>query len=378
MPNGDSSKPPADASHDVTEGPEPDAGKDDVANADASRSDGGQEAPEGVAAPSDDTVSDLDVGAEQDVATGDADDADSRQESEESAAEAGSTTEAGPATVASREPADEAEPTEEPVAAEAEELAAETEPEEVSVAEEAAAEAEAPKESVAAEPEELAAETEPELEPVAEQEQVAEQEPEATEEPEPSDEDEAPEPVEETQEDDKKQWYVLKVQSNRENTIREAIVKRVRIEGLEEYLGEIVVPTEKVSEIKGGKKRVTQRKFFPGYIMVNVELNDDIWFAVRETPGVGDFVGAGGHPVPMSEDEVDRMLGREAAAEAEQPRLKINFQKGDRVKIKEGTFENFEGDVEEVIEAKGKVQVVIQIFGRPTPVELEYWQVESV
>lgn len=175
-----------------------------------------------------------------------------------------------------------------------------------------------------------------------------------------------------------KQWYVLKVQSNREDSIRDAILRRVKIAGLEEYLGEIVVPTEKVSEIKAGKKRVMERKFFPGYIMVNVELNHDIWFVIRETPGVGDFVGANNQPVPMSPEDVDRMLGREAATEVAQPRLKINFDKGDRVKIKEGTFENFEGDVEEVIEAKGVVRVMIQIFGRPTPVELEYWQVEPV
>lgn len=186
------------------------------------------------------------------------------------------------------------------------------------------------------------------------------------------------EEAEEADEDGGKKWYVLKVQSNREDSIRDAILRRVKMAGLEEHLGEIVVPTEKVSEIKGGKKRVTERKFFPGYIMVNVDLNHDIWFIIRETPGVGDFVGANNQPVPMSPEDVDRMLGREAATEVAQPRLKINFDKGDRVKIKEGTFENFEGDVEEVIEAKGVVRVMIQIFGRPTPVELEYWQVEPV
>lgn len=180
------------------------------------------------------------------------------------------------------------------------------------------------------------------------------------------------------EESDPKAWYVLKVQSNREDSIREAILRRVKIAGLEDDLGEIVVPTEKISEIKGGKKRVTERKFFPGYIMVHVDLNHDIWFAIRETPGVGDFVGANNQPVPMTREDVDRMLGREADTEVAQPRLKINFEKGDRVKIKEGTFENFEGDVEEVIEAKGLVRVMIQIFGRPTPVELEYWQVEPV
>lgn len=173
-------------------------------------------------------------------------------------------------------------------------------------------------------------------------------------------------------------WYVLKVQSNREDSIREAILKRIKIAGLEQYVQEMVVPTEKVSEIKAGKKKVTERKFFPGYIMVLLELTDDVWFTIRETPGVGDFVGAGGKPVPMTETDVAKMLGRKEEVEQAAPRLKISFQKGDRVKIKEGTFENFEGDVDDVIEAKGLVRVMIQIFGRPTPVELEYWQVEPV
>ena len=173
-------------------------------------------------------------------------------------------------------------------------------------------------------------------------------------------------------------WYVLKVQSNREKSIREAIVKRIKIEQLEEFVGEVLVPTEKVTEIKDGKKRVMERKFFPGYIMIHLELNDDTWFAIRETPGVGDFVGADGKPVPMTEQDVAKMLGRKEEGDKAEPRLKISFQKGDRVKIKEGTFENFEGDVDEVIESKGLVRVMIQIFGRPTPVELEYWQVDPL
>lgn len=175
-----------------------------------------------------------------------------------------------------------------------------------------------------------------------------------------------------------KTWYVLKVQSNREDSIRDAIQRQLKIKGLEHYVEDIVVPTEKVTEIKSGKKRVMERKFYPGYIMIKLELNDDVWFVIRETPGVGDFVGAGGKPVAMTEQDVAKMLGRKEEIEHAAPKLKISFQKGDRVKIKEGTFENFEGDVDEVIEAKGLVRVMIQIFGRPTPVELEYWQVEPV
>lgn len=174
-------------------------------------------------------------------------------------------------------------------------------------------------------------------------------------------------------------WYVLKVQSNRESSIREAILRRLKIAGLDDRVSQIVIPTEKVTEIKSGKKRVSERKFYPGYMMVHIDLDDDVWFVIRETPGVGDFVGAGGKPVAMSEVEVARMLGRKEEGDKAEPRLKIDFQKADRVKIRQGhTFENFEGNVEEVIEAKGLVRVMIQIFGRPTPVELEYWQVEKV
>lgn len=174
-------------------------------------------------------------------------------------------------------------------------------------------------------------------------------------------------------------WYVLKVQSNRENSIREAILRRIKIAGLEDRVADVVVPTEKVTEMKGGKKRVMERKFYPGYIICRLILDEETWFTIRETPGVGDFVGAGGKPVPMSADDVARMLGRKEKAEEEkQPRLRISFEKGDRVKIKEGAFENFEGEVDEVIESKGLVRVMVQVFGRPTPVEVEYWQVEPV
>ncbi len=174
-------------------------------------------------------------------------------------------------------------------------------------------------------------------------------------------------------------WYVLKVQSNREKSIRENILRRVRREGLERLFGEIIIPTEKVAETKGGKKRITERKLYPGYIMVQMILNDESWFLVRETSGVGDFTGAAGKPIPMQEHEIQRMLGLETAKEdVTQPKIKIDFSAGDRVKIKEGTFESFEGTVDTVDEASGRVNVLIEIFGRSTPVELEYWQVESV
>ncbi len=173
-------------------------------------------------------------------------------------------------------------------------------------------------------------------------------------------------------------WYVLKVQSSREDTIRDALERRVKIQGLQRFFGRIVVPTEKITEIRNNKKRIVERKTYPGYIMVEMELNEKTWFVVRETPGVGDFVGAHGTPTKMTEVEVNQMLGQETAKAEDAPRVRIDVERGDRVKIKDGPFENFEGTVEEVIEARGLVKVMLIIFNRPTPVDLEYWQVERI
>ncbi len=174
-------------------------------------------------------------------------------------------------------------------------------------------------------------------------------------------------------------WYVLKVQSSREDTIRDALQRRVKIQGLQRFFGQIVVPTEKITEIRNNKKRVVERKTYPGYIMVQMELNEKTWFLVRETPGVGDFVGAHGTPTKMTDAEVNQMLHQEEEkTTAEAPKVRIDVERGDRVKIKDGPFENFEGTVEEVIEGRGLVKVMLIIFNRPTPVDLEYWQVERI
>ena len=177
---------------------------------------------------------------------------------------------------------------------------------------------------------------------------------------------------------DEKLWYVLKVQSNRERSIRDSLLKRIRRDGLEEYFGEVVIPTEKVVDTKGGKKKVTERKLYPGYIMINMILNDETWYLVRDTSGVGDFTGAAGKPIPMQEHEIARMLGQQEEPEEPTPRIKIEFSRGDVVKIKDGTFAGFEGSIEEIDEHNGKISVLIEIFGRSTPVELEYWQAEAV
>jgi len=144
-----------------------------------------------------------------------------------------------------------------------------------------------------------------------------------------------------------------------------------------------MVPVEQVSEIRGGRRRVTERKIYPGYVMVEMEVGDsgevseEAWYLVRETPGIGDFIGAERRPVPMADHEVEKMLG-DARRTEESPRLIINCKEGDSVKIKEGPFENFDGVVEEVNVGKGLVKVIVTIFGRATPVELEYWQVEPI
>jgi transcriptional antiterminator NusG len=191
-------------------------------------------------------------------------------------------------------------------------------------------------------------------------------------------------PVEETPEIEEeviKDWYILKVQSNREKSICANLIRRVKIAGLEEYFDEIIVPTEDLVEYKNGKKRVSKRKLYPGYIIVHMAINDDTWFMIRETGGIGDFTGTAGHPTPMLAHEVERIVKQEAKDEvgAEEPvKTNIRFKIGEHVRITEGTFENFEGDVDGIDETNGRVTVMINIFGRTTPVEMEHWQMEPV
>jgi len=174
------------------------------------------------------------------------------------------------------------------------------------------------------------------------------------------------------------QWYILKVQSNREDSIREGLIRRIKLQGLDHLFGEVIVPKEQVTEFKSGKKRIVSRKLYPGYILVHMVLNDESWYLVRETSGIGDFTGSAGRPSPMLEADVNKLLNKAEEKTDDAPRLKINFQKGDRVKINEGTFENFEGEVEQIDESNGRVTVILSIFGRSTPVDIEYWQIEQV
>ncbi len=176
-----------------------------------------------------------------------------------------------------------------------------------------------------------------------------------------------------------KHWYVVKVQSGREESIREAIEKKVKIEGLEEFFGQIYIPTEKVTEMRSGKRVTRERKTLPGYIMAEVEYNDRVLYLFRETSGVGDFVGGGLNraPTPMTQREVERWLGRPKDA-GEPEKVQHDFERGDRVRVKEGMFKDMEGEVKDIIEAKNQLKVELTIFGRGVAVEMEYWQVEHV
>lgn len=179
-------------------------------------------------------------------------------------------------------------------------------------------------------------------------------------------------------------WYILKVQVNREKSICAALEKRVKMAGYEKFFGDILVPTEDVREFtKSGKQRVVKRKLYPGYVVVNMVLNDDTWFLVRETPGIGDFTGAAGKPAPLTQEEIDRIIATTRPPEdeeGEEPAIKtaIKFKEGDRVRVKEGYFQNYEGEVSSIDERNGRITVMINIFGRPNPVELDHWQVEDV
>lgn len=177
------------------------------------------------------------------------------------------------------------------------------------------------------------------------------------------------------------EWYILKVAFNREDSIADALRKRVKMEGVSEFFGDIVVPTEDVATFtRDGKRRITKRKLLPGYIMVHMLINDDTWFLVRETNGISDFTGAAGKPMPMEPTDIERFITKPDEDEDEEAPVKIGipFKVGDRVRVKEGNFENQEGEVDAVDEANGRITVIINIFGRSVPMELDHWQVEPL
>ena len=170
-------------------------------------------------------------------------------------------------------------------------------------------------------------------------------------------------------------WYIIHTYSGFENKVRESLRTRCDAFGFGESIGEILIPTEDVVEMRNGKKVTTKRLLYPGYVLVQLNLDDELWHVVKNTPRVTGFVGGGLKPNPLTADEVNQILYRQTAS-AERPRPKMHFERNDRVKIIDGPFANFSGTVEEVNEDRSTLKVMVTIFGRGTPVELEYFQVE--
>jgi transcriptional antiterminator NusG len=174
-----------------------------------------------------------------------------------------------------------------------------------------------------------------------------------------------------------KKWYIIHTYSGFENKVQESLRTRAEAFGFADKIGQILIPTEEVVELRNGKKVTSKRLVYPGYVMVEMEMNDALWHEVKNTPRVTGFVGGGNAPVPLSPEEVDSILNRQASA-AERPRPKMTFEKNDSVRIVDGPFANFSGKVDEVNPERGTLRVMVTIFGRATPVELEFLQVEKV
>jgi transcriptional antiterminator NusG len=172
-------------------------------------------------------------------------------------------------------------------------------------------------------------------------------------------------------------WYVVHTYSGHENKVKTALEKTVKAEGLEERITRVVIPTESVTEMRNGKRTVTMRKFFPSYILVEMELTDETLHIINNTPGVTKIVGVGGQPTALREDEVARVLEAIDTGKAK-PTPEIPYQTGEHVRVIDGPFTDFTGVVDEVNGERGKLKVMVSIFGRPTPVELDFLQVESV
>lgn len=175
-----------------------------------------------------------------------------------------------------------------------------------------------------------------------------------------------------------KRWYVVHVYSGFEKSVQRALKERIARAGMEDKFGQILVPVEEVVEMKSGQKSISERKFFPGYVLVEMEMNDDTWHLVKNTPKVTGFVGGTAtKPTPISEREVEKIL-RQMQEGVEKPKPKVLFEVGEVVRVKEGPFTDFNGTVEEVNYEKSRLRVSVTIFGRATPVELEFGQVEKV
>jgi len=174
-----------------------------------------------------------------------------------------------------------------------------------------------------------------------------------------------------------KRWYVVHVYSGMEKSVHKAMLERIERAGLQNYFGQVLVPSEEVIESKGGQKSISERRIFPGYVLVEMELTDETWHVIKNTPRVTGFLGGSGNrPTPISDKEVAKILSQMEEG-VERPRPKVLFEVGEMVRVKEGPFADFNGNVEEVNYEKSKVRVSVAIFGRSTPVELDFSQVEK-
>ena len=174
-----------------------------------------------------------------------------------------------------------------------------------------------------------------------------------------------------------KHWYIVHTYSGYENKVRDSLRQRADALGMAEAIGEVLIPTEDVVEMRDGNRVISKKKFFPGYVLINMELNDATWHVVKNTPKVTGFVGSATSPVPLTQEEVDRIISQVSVA-AEKPKPKFQFQRGDSVRIIDGPFSNFQGTVEEVNNDRATVKVMVTIFGRSTPVELDFLKVEKL
>ncbi|MBP7776092.1 MAG: transcription termination/antitermination protein NusG [Acidobacteria bacterium] len=174
-----------------------------------------------------------------------------------------------------------------------------------------------------------------------------------------------------------KHWYIVHTYSGFEKKVAESLQQRVQAYGLQEEIGEVLIPTEDVVEMRGGKKVVTSKRFFPGYLLVEMHMSDNAWHCVKNTPKVTGFVGAGAKPTPLSTEEVEQILVQVRTAH-ETPKPKYSFERGDQVRINEGPFTSFNGTVDDVNVDKNTLKVMVTIFGRATPVELDFLQVEKL
>ncbi|MFA6216148.1 MAG: transcription termination/antitermination protein NusG [Candidatus Omnitrophota bacterium] len=174
-----------------------------------------------------------------------------------------------------------------------------------------------------------------------------------------------------------KNWYVVHTQTGSEDKVKTILQTRIPVNGLQELITKVIIPTEQVSEVRGGKKRISLRRFFPGYLLVEMEMEEKTYSFIKGIPGVTGFIGSGKKPMPLPQKEVVEILKRTEETRTK-PSPRIIFEKGEQVRVKEGPFMNFNGSIEEIHPDKGRIKVNISIFGRSTPVELEYWQVEKV